>query len=100
MSNNLGIFTVDSSGQGAGIVTYADYSLVSPMKAANCGGPNTTCGAANPGDTLILWGTGLSAVSGSDAAGAGLGQNMPNLSLQLWVGGVQAKVIYQGRSGC
>jgi uncharacterized protein (TIGR03437 family) len=70
------------------------------MKAANCGGPNTTCGAANPGDTLILWGTGLSAVSGSDAAGAGLGQNMPNLSLQLWVGGVQAKVIYQGRSGC
>lgn len=100
VSNNLGIFTVDSSGQGAGIITYADYSLVSPVKAANCGGPNTTCGAANSGDTLILWATGLGAITGSDASGAGLGVNMPNLPLKLWLGGVQATVIYQGRSGC
>ena len=100
ISNNFGIFPVDSTGQGPAIVTYADYSLVSSYKAANCGGPNTTCGAANPGDTLILWGTGLGAVLGSDAAGAGLGQNMPNLPLKLWIGGVQAKVAYQGRSGC
>lgn len=100
ISNNLGIFTVDSSGRGPGIITYADYSLVSPSKAANCGGPNTTCGAANPGDTLILWGTGLGRITGDDAAGAGLGQNMPNLPLRLWVGEVQAKVLYQGRSGC
>jgi uncharacterized protein (TIGR03437 family) len=100
VANNLGVFSVDSSGQGAGIVTYADYSLVSPAKATNCGGPNTTCGAANPGDTLILWGTGLGAITGSDASGAGLGQNMPNLPLNLFLGGVQAKVIYQGRSGC
>ena len=98
--SNLGIFTVDSSGSGPGIVTYADYSLVSPSKAANCGGPNTTCGAANPGDTLILWATGLGPVSGSDASGAGLGQNMANLPLTLWLGGVKAPVIYQGRSGC
>jgi uncharacterized protein (TIGR03437 family) len=99
-TNNLGIFTVDSSGQGPGIVTYADYSLVSAAKAANCGGPNTTCGAANPGDALILWGTGLGPVSGDDASGSGLGQNMPNLPLTVWLGGVQAPVIYQGRSGC
>jgi uncharacterized protein (TIGR03437 family) len=98
--NNVGIFTVSSNGQGPGIVTYADYSLVSASKAANCGGPNTTCGAANPGDTLILWTTGLGPVSGSDASGAGLGQNMPNIPLTLWLGGVQATVIYQGRSGC
>jgi hypothetical protein len=96
----VGIFTVDSSGQGAAIVTYPDYSLVSPVKAANCGGPSTTCGAANPGDTLILWGTGLGPVNGNDAAGAGLGVNMPNVPLTLWLGGVQAPVIYQGRSGC
>ena len=96
----MGIFTVGANGQGPGIVTYADYSLVSPAKAANCGGPNTTCGAANPGDTLILWATGLGPVSGSDASGAGLGQNMPAIPLTLWLGGVQAPVIYQGRSGC
>jgi len=100
VANNLGIFTVNSSGQGPGIVTYSDYSLVSPLKAANCGGPNTTCGAANPGDTLILWATGLGPVNGSDASGAGLGVNMPNIPLQLWLGGVQAAVSYQGRSGC
>jgi uncharacterized protein (TIGR03437 family) len=99
-ANNLGVFTIDSSGQGPGIVTYSDYSLVSTVKASNCGGPNTTCGAANPGDTLILWGTGLGPITGDDASGAGLGQNMPNIPLTLYIGGVPASVIYQGRSGC
>lgn len=99
--SNLGILTLDSTGQGPAIVTYAsDYSLVSATKTANCGGPGTACGAANPGDALILWGTGLGPVTGSDASGAGLGQNMPNVPLTLWLGGVQAQVIYQGRSGC
>ncbi|MBZ5610710.1 MAG: hypothetical protein LAP38_20805 [Acidobacteriia bacterium] len=102
-ANNLGIFTVDSSGStgdSVAIVTYPDYSLVSSVKAPNCGGPNTTCGAANPGDTLILWATGLGRITGDDASGAGLGQNMPNVPLKLWIGGVQANVSYQGRSGC
>jgi uncharacterized protein (TIGR03437 family) len=100
VANNAGIFTVGSNGQGPGVVTYADYSLVSAAKAATCGGPNTTCGAANPGDTLILWATGLGPVNGADTSGAGLGQNMPNIPLTVWLGGVQAPVVYQGRSGC
>jgi len=95
-----GVFTTDSTGAGPAIVTYSDYSLVSSYKASNCGGPNTTCGAANAGDTLILWATGLGPVNGDDASGAGLGVNMPNLPLKLWIGGAQAQVIYQGRSGC
>ena len=100
VANNLGIFTIDSSGSGPGIVTYPDYSLVSATKAANCGGPSTTCGAANPGDTLTIWATGLGPVSGSDAAGAGLGQNMPSIPLTVWLGGVQAPVVFQGRGCC
>lgn len=100
VANNLGIFTVNSSGQGPGIVTYADYSLVSAGKATPCGGPYTSCGAANPGDVLILWATGLGPISGSDAGGDGLGQNMPNIPLTIWIGGVQAAVSYQGRAGC
>ena len=100
VENNVGIFTITSSGAGPGVVTYPDYSLVSDAKAANCGGPDTTCGAANPGDTLILWATGLGPVSGNDVAGAGLGVNMPNIPLKLWLGGVEAQVTYQGRSGC
>jgi len=100
VANNLGIFTVNSSGEGPGIVTYSDYSLVSDAKASNCGGPNTACGAANPGDTLILWATGLGPVNGNDVAGAGLGVNMPNIPLKLWLGGIPAPISYQGRSGC
>jgi len=100
VANNLGLFTVDSSGQGPAIVTYPDGSLVSAAKADSCGGPYTVCGAANTGDTLILWGTGLGPVNGADQSGAGLGQNMPNVPLTVWLGGVQAPVSYQGRSGC
>jgi uncharacterized protein (TIGR03437 family) len=88
VQNNLGIFTVSSDGKGVGIVTFPDYSLVSTAKAAN------------PGDTLILWGTGLGPVNGSDAAGAGLGVNMTSVPLKLWLGGVQASVTYKGRTGC
>src|SRR5215471_10819291 len=96
-----GIFTVSSDGQGVGVVTYADYSLVSTAKAANCGGVNTTCGAANPADALIIWATGLGPVSGgSDQSGAGLGVNMTSLPLTVWLGSVQATAVYQGRSGC
>ena len=100
VANNVGLFTIDASGAGPGVVMYPDYSLVSAVKSAHCGGANTICGAANPGDTLILWATGLGAINGSDAAGVGLGENMPNIPLKLWLGGVQAKVNYQGRSGC
>jgi uncharacterized protein (TIGR03437 family) len=94
----VGLFTVDSSGGGPAIVTYPDYSLVSAAKAANCGGPNTACGSANPGDTLTLWATGLGPVPGGDGRSS-LGQSI-SLPLTVWLGGVQASVVYQGRSGC
>jgi len=38
VANNVGVFTVGSDGQGPAIVTYPDYSLVSPAKDATCGG--------------------------------------------------------------
>jgi uncharacterized protein (TIGR03437 family) len=99
-TSNVGIFTLNSSGQGPALVTFPDNSLVSAVKADSCGAPLTACGAANPGDTLTLWATGLGPVSGDDASGAGLGQNMPNVPLKLWLGGVQAPVTFQGRSNC
>ena len=99
-ANSVGIFTVKSDGEGSGIVTYPDYSLVSTAKGAKCGGVYTTCGAANPGDVLTIWATGLGAVTGDDATGAGLGVNMPAIPLSIWLGDVEIKAIYQGRSGC
>jgi uncharacterized protein (TIGR03437 family) len=106
VQNNLGIFTLSSNGGGVAIVTYPDYSLVSSVPGTGSlggGGPNTYSGAAVPGDTLILWATGLGPVNGNDASGAGLGQpiNIPSSTpLTLWVGGVAANVTYAGRSGC
>lgn len=100
VQNNIGIFTVTSDGMGSAIVTYPDYSLVSTTKAANCGGPYTTCGAANPGDTLVIWGTGLGPINGNDSAGDGLGVNQPNIPLTVWLGGVAVKASYQGRGCC
>jgi len=99
LQSNLGIFTVNSQGSGAAIVTYPDYSLVSRTRAANCGGPNTNCGAANPGQTLILWATGLGPVTGNESATPQPG-DMTNVPLRLWIGGQSAEIVYRGRSGC
>jgi uncharacterized protein (TIGR03437 family) len=99
VQNNPGVFTTPPGGAGAAVLTNPDYSLVTSIRT-NCGGPLTLCGAANPKDVLILWATGLGPVNGSDASGTGLGQNMPDIPLQVWIGGAQAKIAYQGRSGC
>ncbi|MDQ2901308.1 MAG: hypothetical protein M3Y07_16150, partial [Acidobacteriota bacterium] len=84
---DFGIYTVNSAGSGPGIVTYADYSLVTVNKSAN------------PGEALILWGTGLGPVSGSEANGA-LPGDQPGLPAEVYVGGTQASLLYRGRSGC
>ena len=84
VASNLGISTVNQSGTGAGVVTFPNYSLV------------TSSASAKPGDTLVIWGTGLGAISGSDAIvpiSVDLGT-----PIQVYVGGVQASVLYRGRS--
>ena len=85
--SSFGVFSVNQQGSGPGIVTFADYSLVGSAKAAN------------PGDTLLIWGTGLGAVSGNEANGP-LPGNLTSISANVFVGGVQATVTYKGRSGC
>lgn len=87
VANSFGIFTVNQAGSGPGIVTDANYRVLS------------FGGAAKPGDTLIIWGTGVGAVSGDEAAGPRPGDlNTPGL--EVWVGSQKAAVTYRGRSGC
>jgi hypothetical protein len=57
----------------------------------------TNTKSAKPGDTLLLWGTGLGAVTGGDAI-VPTGNIDAGLSIQVWVGGVSAAVAYRGRS--
>ena len=84
VANGLGIYTVSQNGTGPAIITYADYSLV------------TTSKASNPGETLILWATGLGPVSGAEAAGP-LPGDMTNIPVKVWVGSTSANVTYRGR---
>jgi uncharacterized protein (TIGR03437 family) len=86
VQNNIGIFTVSQTGAGDGII-YNGSSLVS---AAN---------AANPGETVVIWGTGLGPVSSNEAQPA-VQTDMTNVPIEAWVGGKQANILFRGRNAC
>lgn len=90
----FGIFSLDSSGQGVGVFTYAsgDPPLVNGLVAS-----------ANPGEVWTLWGTGLGAAAGDDASGplpGALASAAQLPEVEVLVGGEPVETIYQGRSGC
>jgi uncharacterized protein (TIGR03437 family) len=84
---SFGIFAANSSGSGQGIITDAAYALT---------GYNSP---AHPGGTLIIWGTGMGAISGSDAEPPPAG-NIGTTPPPVYVGGTQVTPTYYGRSGC
>jgi uncharacterized protein (TIGR03437 family) len=83
VTSNFGIVEY---GTRQAVVTFADYAVVSPSNSAK------------PGDTLIIWGTGLGPLptGQSDASGAPL--DPIAAQTQVLVGGVPAMVVYQGRT--
>jgi uncharacterized protein (TIGR03437 family) len=84
LAANFGTFTLNEGGTGPGVVTDPYYH------------PITMINAAHPGDTLILWGTGLGPVTGDETeppAEVDLGTGV-----QVLVGNQPAQVIYGGRS--
>jgi uncharacterized protein (TIGR03437 family) len=85
--NSFGVFAANQGGSGPGIIANASSSVF---------GLNS---AANPGDAAVIWGTGLGAVSGNEAAGP-LPGDMASVPVEVYVGGVKATVTYRGRSGC
>jgi uncharacterized protein (TIGR03437 family) len=84
---SFGIFTFNSSGSGQGILTNASYALIDYTSPAH------------PGDYLILWGTGMGAISGSDAEPPPVG-NIGSTPPMVYFGGKQVTPSYYGRSGC
>ena len=87
VDHSFGINSVNQSGAGPGIVDDHNYKLI------------TQNSAAEAGDVVIIWGTGLGAVAGTEANGP-LPGNMPNIPVKVFVGAQEAKINYQGRSGC
>jgi len=90
---SFGIFSVNEAGSGPGIITDANYVTLSPFLTAK------------PGDTVILWATGLGpapdvATEQSAApAQTNLCATASTCPVTVWVAGQQASVAYAGRSG-
>lgn len=86
-ASNFGIFSSNSAGNGPGIIADANSKIFASLSAANVG------------QTVVIWGTGLGAVAG-DEAGGPLPGDQPAIPVEVYVGNVKATVSYRGRSGC
>jgi uncharacterized protein (TIGR03437 family) len=86
IASSFGVFSVNSNGWGAGIITGTNYQFYSASAPAP------------PGDTAVIWGTGLGASAGDTGIAPPQQLNMPNLPLSVYVGTQVATVSYQGRA--
>jgi len=86
VSSAFGIYTFNEQGFGQAIATDVNYQV------------NMITHVFHPGDYVVLWGTGLGAISGSDAEPPPVG-NLPT-QVTVYVGNTTAPVSYQGRASC
>ena len=92
VANSFGAFTWNAAGSGPAIIQDYVSATQSPT--------NSMLSPSYPGQTGILWGTGLGPVTGDEAGGPLPGDMKDALGVQVWVGNKQAVVSYAGRSGC
>lgn len=90
VSSAFGIFSALGSGQGPGILQNFIAQTNQPI--------NSPTIVAQPGQTIILWGTGLGPVSYPDNQAPQAG-NLP-VKTEVFVGGVSASIAYSGRTPC
>jgi uncharacterized protein (TIGR03437 family) len=82
-----GVYSLDQSGSGPGAILHADFGLV------NAGRP------AAPGETVLIYLTGMGAVNPPIGDGTAGGSNPLNKSVSdvvVWVAGQQATLLYNG----
>ena len=85
----FGIFTATGTGLGPGILQNFVSAAVQPINSATV--------AAKRGQAITLWGTGLGPVSADNVAPTA--GNLP-VKVEVSVGGVNAAVLYSGRTPC
>ena len=91
VTSAFGIFTAGGAGTGPGILQNYITAVNQPINEPSI--------AAQPGQTIILWGTGLGpAPGGADNVAPPVG-NLP-IKVEVFVGGVPATVAYSGRTPC
>lgn len=90
-------FGIDTfTGNGTGVVVAQNYSNLDANKLPTL---VTQTAAANPGDTLVLWGSGLGpSPSGTNDAHYPMPQVDMKANVKVFIGGQQAQVAYAGRS--
>src|SRR6266849_5460797 len=88
VANNIGVFTLSTTGAGDAVVTLpATNTVVLPNNAPN------------PGETVTLWATGLGPVTPDETQPA-VQTDMPNIPLQVFIGGKPATILFRGRNAC
>jgi len=88
--SSFGTFSRNEAGSGPAIVQNFISQTDQPL--------NTLVEAAQPGQVVTLWGTGLSAVAGNESGGP-LPGNL-DAPVDVFVGNRAANILYRGRSGC
>ena len=86
VQSTLGIFTATTIGSGDAIATLGS-TFLSPLNAAN------------PGEVVAFWGTGLGPVT-SDETGPAQQADMTNVPVEAYVAGKPAEVVFRGRNSC
>ena len=83
----IGLDTLYGTGAGAGVVTDSNFNVLDLTNSAV------------PGETIILWGSGIGAdTSNDDRTYPQLQNNLTNIPLEVYIGGISANVLYRGRS--
>jgi uncharacterized protein (TIGR03437 family) len=82
----FGILTLNAGGSGPAAAFDLQYNYLGFTNALN------------PGDIFVLWGTGVGPVSGNEGDTQVPVDLGPNVPMTLEVGGIQAQLIYHGRS--
>jgi uncharacterized protein (TIGR03437 family) len=85
-----GIFAISSGGYGPGVIQNFVSSSNQPI--------NSSVAPASPGQTVVIWGTGLGPVTFPDNVAPTAGNVATPVSVT--VGGQPASVLYSGRSPC
>lgn len=87
VKTDFGILTLNNAGSGAAAAFDTHSNFLGPTNAAN------------PGDIVTLWGTGLGPAPGDETAVGGTAVDLDgNVPITVWVGSQQATVQYHGRS--
>ena len=87
VASALGLDTLYGAGTGSGVATDANGNVFGLTKSAM------------PGQEIVLWGSGVGAdTSNDDRTFPQNTNNLTNVPMQVYIGGISANVLYRGRS--